>query len=227
MNVLLHGFAGSPESWRGFDGWALPLYGHRGIAEEPSTWDAELARLAALISEPCTIVGYSMGARIALGLVLEYPQLVQRAVLIGGTAGLKDRSPRVDADEAWARILESEGIETFCERWEQQPILRTVSQVPADRLDRWRADRRKHSASGLAAALRVLGTGAMPDYWERLAAIELPVALIAGAEDAKFRAIAEEMLALLPEAELSLVPGAGHNVLLERPDAIDIYLKPQ
>jgi 2-succinyl-6-hydroxy-2,4-cyclohexadiene-1-carboxylate synthase len=225
VRVFLHGFTGSPESWRGFDGAALPIYGHRGVAEEPSSWERELELLAAQISAPCTIAGYSMGARIALALLVRYPQLFDRAVLIGGTAGLPDteRAQRRDQDELWAQQLEHEGIDAFADRWEQQPILRTVSKVTADRLDRYRKIRRTHHAAGLAASLRVLGTGAMPNLWDALPTVAQPVALVAGAEDTKFRALAEKMLAALPEAELAIVPGCGHNVLLERPDALRDY----
>jgi pimeloyl-ACP methyl ester carboxylesterase len=51
----------------------------------------------------------------------------------------------------------------------------------------------------------------MEPLWERLPELTLPVKLIAGERDAKFRAVAERMAERLPSAEVVLVPGAGHS----------------
>ena len=69
---------------------------------------------------------------------------------------------------------------------------------------------------GLAAALRGLGTGVMEPLWDRLPELAIPVTLIAGERDAKFRGIAEAMRERLPNAQLVVVEGAGHAVQLER-----------
>ena len=52
----------------------------------------------------------------------------------------------------------------------------------------------------------------------------MPVTLIAGARDEKFRAIAERMAASLPRARVEIVEGAGHAVQLERPDTVAALL---
>ena len=58
----------------------------------------------------------------------------------------------------------------------------------------------------------------MPPLWEDLGALDLPVLLLTGAEDAKFAAIAGELRAALPRAQHVVVPGAGHCAHLEAPD---------
>jgi 2-succinyl-6-hydroxy-2,4-cyclohexadiene-1-carboxylate synthase len=45
----------------------------------------------------------------------------------------------------------------------------------------------------------------------------MPVSLIAGERDAKFTDLALRMSAAIAGAEVSIVPGAGHAVHLERP----------
>ena len=82
------------------------------------------------------------------------------------------------------------------------------------------ADRRRNTAPGLAAALRGLGTGAMPSLWDRLGELPMPVELVVGARDDKFRAIAGRMAERLRDARVHVVEGAGHAVHLERPDAV-------
>jgi pimeloyl-ACP methyl ester carboxylesterase len=43
------------------------------------------------------------------------------------------------------------------------------------------------------------------------------VTLIVGERDQKFRAIAADMADRIPDADLAVVPGAGHSVHLEAP----------
>ena len=82
------------------------------------------------------------------------------------------------------------------------------------------ADRRRNQPEGLAAALRGLGTGSLPSLWPRLSELRVPVDLVVGGRDTKFRAIAEEMAQELPRARLTVVAGAGHAVHWEDPEAV-------
>ena len=76
----------------------------------------------------------------------------------------------------------------------------------------------RNRAVGLANSLRGMGQGAQPSYWDRLGDIAVPVLLIAGGLDRKFVGIAGQMGVRIADATLSVVPGAGHAVHLERPD---------
>jgi pimeloyl-ACP methyl ester carboxylesterase len=60
----------------------------------------------------------------------------------------------------------------------------------------------------------------MEPLWERLPELAIPVTLVVGERDAKFRATAEAMLARLPNARLEVVEGAGHAVQLEMPAVV-------
>jgi 2-succinyl-6-hydroxy-2,4-cyclohexadiene-1-carboxylate synthase len=60
----------------------------------------------------------------------------------------------------------------------------------------------------------------MPPLWDRLREISVPVDLVVGARDEKFRGIGERMAASLPDARLHVVPAAGHAVQLEAPGAV-------
>ena len=60
----------------------------------------------------------------------------------------------------------------------------------------------------------------MPPLWDRLGELSMPVTLIAGERDAKFRAIAERMAVAIPGARLVVAGGAGHAVHLEAPEVI-------
>jgi len=65
-----------------------------------------------------------------------------------------------------------------------------------------------------------LGTGALPSLWHRLPNVSVPIELLVGVRDEKFRAIAARMASALPSADVVVVPGAGHAVHLEAPRAV-------
>src|SRR5436305_414634 len=72
----------------------------------------------------------------------------------------------------------------------------------------------------LALDPRGLGTGVMEPLWGRLGALSMPVTLVAGERDAKYRDLAERLRAGLPDARVAVVPGAGHAVHLEAPGSV-------
>jgi len=70
-----------------------------------------------------------------------------------------------------------------------------------------------------------LGQGAQPSYWERLAGLEMPVLLVTGAYDRKYRDLAERMAAAIGDnARTVTVPAAGHALHLEQPAALAALL---
>src|SRR5690606_41686811 len=71
----------------------------------------------------------------------------------------------------------------------------------------------------LAASLRGMGTGAQTPLWDRLARLAAPTRLVVGERDAKFVALARQMAARSPQIQVVTVPGAGHTVHLEQPEA--------
>ncbi len=232
--VLLHGFTQTGRSWEPtiaalgerYRALAPDLRGH-GVAGalRPVTLDAVCDDVLALAPDRFVLGGYSMGGRIALALALVAPARVSRLVLVGASPGLAsadERRSRRAEDLALAADIESDGIEAFAARWAALPLW--VGQ-PAALAAAAHAERLAQSAAGLAAALRGLGTGALPSLWERLPELSMPVTLVVGERDAKFRAIAERMAAALPAASLHVVAGTGHAVQLEAPETVAAVLR--
>lgn len=247
--VLVHGFTGHPDTWDaalGPTGGAsvlrlVPL-GHDGAPAEtlatgpagPAGFEAEVDRLAAQIRAAgpvaaggAHLVGYSLGARLALGLVCRHGALFRCATLIGVNPGLDDaaeRAARQAEDELRAARLLRDGLERFLIEWEAQPLFSTLRRASAEARAALLALRRRHSASGLALCLRRLGLGVMPSYWAALGRIPQPVRLVVGAEDPKFIRIAARALPRLERGSLVVVADAGHNVPLEQPLALRPFL---
>ena len=226
--VLVHGFTQTARSWETFERLlhtrlpeaetlAVDLPGH-GDALSP--FDSDLWTSADRLVEAGgvgTYVGYSMGGRVSLHAALAHPDAVQRLVLIGATAGIDDsdeRAARRLADDQLADHIETVGVPTFIDEWLSNPLFAGLTDATAQRSDRLR-----NTSPGLAASLRSTGTGTQTPLWDRLGEIGCPALVLVGEHDAKFTALGQRLVDGLPEGELVVVPGAGHSVHLEQPDA--------
>jgi 2-succinyl-6-hydroxy-2,4-cyclohexadiene-1-carboxylate synthase len=161
------------------------------------------------------LVGYSMGARMALHVALLYPELVTQLVLISGTPGLKtdfERATRIENDNELADRIENIGTPAFIDEWLALPIFSGLS----DEINQ-RNDRLRNTPQGLADSLRFAGTGTQESQWSNLHQLSIPVHLIVGEFDEKFTSIAREMNSLISSSELTVVENAGHTVHLESP----------
>lgn len=163
------------------------------------------------------LLGYSLGARVALQTALMYPKNIRRLILISGTPGIIDqdqRSIRKDRDNELAtRLEESKDTEGFLRGWLSSPMFSRLSVEEANLKERLR-----NSADGLASSLRLAGTGTQVPLWDLLAQLEVPTLLVTGMTDIKFTSIANNMTVATSKCTLSVVPGAGHAVHLEQPE---------
>lgn len=235
--LLLHGFTGSAATWRPLAERLAPLrrtiavdligHGESDAPADPARYTAEhcvadlLALLDSLGVDRFDLLGYSLGGRLALQLAAAAPARVARLVLESSTAGIADpaeRKARAAADDALAGAIERDGLEAFVDRWERLPLWASQAGLPAMARERLRAQRLRNRPHGLAGSLRGMGAGRPAPLWDRLPALGMPALLLAGALDEKYCALARQMAALLPRAQLAIVPGAGHAIHLERFD---------
>ena len=62
--------------------------------------------------------------------------------------------------------------------------------------------------------------GVQGDLRPQLQTSGVPQLWVVGADDTKFRAIAEDAVKDIPNAQLNVIENCGHRVLLQRPDAL-------
>jgi 2-succinyl-6-hydroxy-2,4-cyclohexadiene-1-carboxylate synthase len=225
--VLLHGFSGTGRAWDGVaallqaEGYRplavdLPGHGRAGDCERPITFAGCVAHVLAQSPERFVLCGYSLGGRIALHVALSAPERVSSLVLVSTSAGIEDtgeRERRRVADERIAAELEGGTIESFIERWRAQPLF--AGDPPAvDALAR--EDQQRNRPAALAAALRGLGPGEMQPLWGRLGELRMPVSVLVGERDARYRELGRRMAELAPQARMRVLPG-GHVLHLESP----------
>ncbi|WP_041463728.1 2-succinyl-6-hydroxy-2,4-cyclohexadiene-1-carboxylate synthase [Pelodictyon luteolum] len=242
--VFLHGFLGSGSDWLPFTSGLsgslhcilVDLPGHGGavfrdngpdgLQEESEassgyflhTVDTLAEGLRKLLPAPGFLVGYSMGGRIGVALLLRHPELFQRAVIVSSSPGLRteeERLARRKSDEGTARKIER-NFEGFLEFWYSQPLFSTLKSHPL--FHEVETLRQKGSPRSLARALRLLGTGNQPSFWDQCAASPVPVQFMAGEKDPKYLEIGRQMVNLFPHSRLETFPGCGHTLHIEARD---------
>jgi 2-succinyl-6-hydroxy-2,4-cyclohexadiene-1-carboxylate synthase len=236
--VLLHGFTGCAAAMADtaaglrdrYRVIRIDLVGH-GESDAPR--DAAAYRMESCVAQvacaalaldarPAHFIGYSMGGRVALALCVWRPELAASATLIGARAGIADegeRAARVRDDGALADRIEREGVPRFVDHWMALPLFASQRRLGEDALAAAREQRLANRAHGLALSLRGMGAGAQPPLCDRLGGVRVPVCLVAGDEDARFRAVAEALARELPRSRVEVVPAAGHAAHLENPSA--------
>ncbi len=227
--LLLHGFTGSGQAWAEhrpeldarFDVLAFDLPGH-GANETAASVEATADALPGwLPRRPVHVLGYSLGARIALRLAVAHPEVIERLVLESPSAGFVDkaeRNARRRADEQLAEEIERAGIEAFVGRWERNPVFASHAALHPVATARQRAIRLAQDPHGLAESLRLAGQGAMQPLHDRLGEVRAPTLVITGSLDPA-RPRAELVASGIPGARLVVIDRAGHTPHLERPDA--------
>ena len=247
--LLVHGFAQSARSWetiaerlaaRGRVAYAIDSTGHGQsdrprdeqtyeLGEQGRTLLGCARRVARAEGARPTIVGYSMGGRVALSALVDSPEAfaeVAGALVLEscglGPADEAERARAARADARRAEELRAQGLEAFMKAWGSQPLFASQVALPSDVRGRVRAERLANDVEALVRTFERAGQHAMPARGAVCAALAGyvkrggRVRYVAGALDEKYAALAE----VLPSCvEAHIVEGAGHNVHLERPDA--------
>lgn len=234
--VFLHGFTGSTKTWdsvvQSFEGeyriFLVDLIGH-GLTDAPySVQRYSMEEQIELLHDffearriPLfTLIGYSMGGRVALGYTMKYPEMVEQLILESSSPGLstiEERIARKKSDHALADRIEKNGLKDFIDYWESIPLFESQKRLPIPTQKAIQSERLEQREIGLANSLRGMGTGQQPSYWEELHNYTKPVLLITGELDKKFEKKAEFMENRFPCCEKIIVENVGHAIHVENP----------
>lgn len=167
--------------------------------------------------KPVILIGYSMGARLALSLATQHPGLCKGLVLEGGHFGISsetERQSRQSLDAQRADEIISD-YSSFLKYWQDISLFNTTharamssnyKEIQQNQLPIW-----------MANSLLGFGAGTMPCVEHRLTSLRMPVLLLVGEDDSKYKAINQRMHLMLPSSYLSIVKGAGHRVHWDAP----------
>lgn len=228
--VLIHGAGGNHLYWPvqirrlpGYRIYAPDLPGHgksagRGHQSIESYAQSMIEWLSAAGLHQAVFIGHSMGAAIALTLALDYSEHVLGLGLIGAGARLQV-SPE---------LLESTASPTTFHNAVEFATRYSFAAETSPRLVELAAKRMAETRpsvlhSDFLACSRF-------DVTERVSAITQPTLVLTGAEDRMVpKRYSVFLSGAIPNAQLVLIPGAGHNVMLEKPhevaEAIGAFLE--
>jgi pimeloyl-ACP methyl ester carboxylesterase len=230
--VLLHGFPLNRKVWSAQETSVGSIYrviapdlrGHGESAAPEGVYtmgvmaDDVIELLDALqIDEPVVLAGLSMGGYVAMDLVARYPSRFRGLMLID-TRGTADTPEAAANREELARAVEASGsVRQVVDAMVPKLFSDETRARRADLIPPVREGMEKTKPRGVAGALR--GMAQRPDRMADLATFALPTLIMVGAHDA-ITPVDESrtMAGVLPNAQLVVVPNAGHLSPLENPD---------
>ncbi len=203
------------------------LRGH-GRSTRPGSgyhWSDHAADMAAVLDDAgvdsVTVVGYSIGAGIALEMALTMADRVESLVLMSPVMPDRPFEPAfMENLRQVARVARADGIvAAMAGPWAESPLFEFSFTKPGVREAAERITRDFPGAEYLATERdHVQRSWTVPG---RLAEIEHPTLVLAGdSETPGFRAWAEEAAAGIPGARLEVFVGCGHLLPLEEPDRV-------
>ena len=146
-----------------------------------------------VIHSPVAVVGYSAGAMVALRLAVQRPDLIRKLVLISGA---------FDSDGAQVKPSLDGPV--------PEPLARAYGEVSPDGIDHFPTIVRKV----VDAAENVV-----PLTPAELGSVTCPTLVVASDDDIISLEHTVEMYRMLGAAQLAIVPGTSHLLLLEKPHA--------
>jgi pimeloyl-ACP methyl ester carboxylesterase len=197
---------------------AFDLPGFGAGPPEPDVLDYRAFVRDRLPDEPVTLVGTSLGGRIALELALESPERVAALVLVGSGLDGHEWSAEVQAfgaeeDAALERGDLEAAVEANLKLWladDVDPGVRAlVGQMQRTAFER-------------QVGHEVRGVHLEPPASARLGEVSVPTLVVTGDEDVPdIHQIADKLATEIQDAERAQIADAGHLPSLERPDDFD------
>jgi len=230
--LFLHGFMGRIDEWDAqnesfrpdYQCMFLDLPGH-GATEVRHKAGYEFIKCAEGIAElirqkhfsPVSIVGYSLGGRIALYIALSWPDEVNHLVLESASPGIATKEDRLKRSQQDALLAEKLKVEwpEFVENWYRQPLFKGIFE--SSQFSRMIERKKLNNPEKLACVLNKMGQGAQPPLWNDLKNLQKPVLLLTGANDPKYMFITEKMTKKIPHCTRLVIPDCSHNIHLQNP----------
>jgi len=240
--IFLHGFMGSGHDWDEIisslsDKYyciTIDLPGHgqsNNLEQLGDVWsfDAISRKLSDILIhleiKTASLLGYSMGGRIALYFALKYPQLISRLILESTSPGIKNddqREARLLKDLKIAHELRTESFDIFLDKWYELPFFSGIKIHPKypSLINR----RNKNNPHLLAQSLESFSPGKQAYLMDQLVTLKMRVNLICGEKDQKYLNLMNQIKQQKPPFNLKIFNDCGHNVHFEKSEQFAEHL---
>lgn len=225
--LLIHGVGASLDNWDGvvaalggrFRTIRFDLRGHGESSKPPGPYSAALfaadarALLDHLGIDRCHVAGHSLGATVALRLVLDAPDRIERLALLSAAAGRteEERQRVLDRLAIIADGIPGEHFRRSLPRWFTDEFRAANPEL----LERYAARNMANDPRAYAAAYHVLAT---TDLADEAAGIRVPTLIVTGEGDVGSNPRMARLLhARIPGSRLEILSGLRHAILIEAP----------
>ncbi|MBO9601988.1 MAG: alpha/beta fold hydrolase [Novosphingobium sp.] len=167
------------------------------------------------------LFGHSMGGRVALEVFRLAPHRVRR-LAISSTGAHSVRPGEPEKRQVLLDIAANEGIEALIEAW-LPPMVAPARRSEEALMEPMRAMCRRAGTDVFKAQIKALL--GRPEQESLLPTIACPTLVMTGSEDSWSPVPQHEAIAAaIPDSELTVVPGAGHMIMPEAPEAVNAII---
>jgi 3-oxoadipate enol-lactonase len=188
-------------------------YGIRDLADDAA---------AILDGRAAHVVALSMGGYVSLTLALARPELVRSLVLVGTGAGGPDRVPRPDHVRTAFAAAQGLPLEEYGRATMPYTFAAGWPERNPERFDEILRARLEHPTPSETIDVHMAACYRYYDEGRPVERIDAPALVVHGDQDLIVPVENGRMLAArLPNARYVELPGRGHNIPLEDPDALN------
>ncbi len=227
--VLLHGWGMSKGVWEAL----LPVLSPRfhvtivdlpgygaNVGCEAEAFEDVCSRVGEVLPDDAIVLGWSLGGMVALHVAAQNPERVRRVVMVAS-------SPRFSRAEDWQSAMPLDVLDRFAEGViddSAATIRRFVAlQFLGTKVERRRVRDLQDAVTGQSFAPGVLGRGLGylrdVDLRGEFASLPVPLSVVLGGKDRLVpSSVAQSLRSLNPNAEICLMPEAGHAPFISHPE---------
>ena len=209
----LPGFLGLKKDWEVFNFSSVRLFDFDDFTfSSLHTLADSLNQLALQQKTFPTLMGYSLGARVALHALIQAPQLWKSAILISANPGLTEvqaKKRRLQSDKQWANRFLIESWEKVTEDWNDQPIFLKTKQL--------KRVEENYSREKIFHLLTSTSLGVQQDLRAKIKALPMPILWVVGKEDTKYLEFSKSIRFSHPLSKVAVLTKAGHRAPWDQP----------
>lgn len=167
-----------------------------------------------------SILGYSMGGRLALHALLENPEIYSSGIIIStnyGIDSIEERKKRLILDHEWSKAFLSDSWQFLMDKWNNQSVFKNAQSI-------FLREELNFSRKALSQALNVWSLGNQNFLKTEIENLSIPILWCVGELDFKFLEIAKKIQFQNAKSKIVVIKNGGHRAPWENPEEFIIKL---